>query len=696
MPRRSQPFLNFLTISLFWICFLLEISVVTQAQDQNKIMEYRNALKQANDIARFNAYCNISFEYRNSFPDSTIFYGNEAFKLGERIQMPKGLARPLSFIAFGYSAKGDLVRSFRFHDQAISIAIKQNDSLQVGYAYNNLGRILLDVNDYVRAEENFKTSLQIFQNLKERSGTAYALRSLSEVRASQNDFKGALELLEQAYQIRKSTGDKRTTISALVEAAAVHLKLNDPAEAEEHLNEARELALDLSDKETDAEVLMALIELNLSTGSYKKVEDLVKSTELILKNLNNELLQLKFLVLSGKAYSMMQQAATARPVLLRSRILAEKLNNPILEKEVIEQLLKITGSPDNSFLQSRLKDVEDKISLREIIMGTEKLDLQLVVQKSENEKQQLKIKLAEEQINVERQHSNNLILMILFFTFFAGVILTVIFLIRQRLLNRQLRHQNEIILQTKAEIAEANSRLEIQNLELQNLSTEKDSLLGIVAHDLRAPLSQISGFARLMAMEGPLTAVQKDYVERITKTVDHGYRLVSDLLNLNNYKSTDDKPHFTEISLKDFSETLSINSSKQAAEKKISLKIQVQGALTFLTDQMLLTRAIENLVSNALKFSPLNSSVGVDFNAGRDQLTVIVSDSGPGFTEEDISGMFRQFRKLSARPTSGESSNGLGLAIVKHITDKLGGTVELISKPQQSAKFRIIIPRGSF
>ena len=681
--------------SLYLIICFSAGSLILKAQDQNKILEFRNALRQADDTRRFDLFCKISFEYRNSFPDSTIYYGNEAYTIGDRLKLTKGLARPLSFIAFGYSAKGDLVKSFSFHDRAISVAIRQKDSLQIGYAHNNLGRVLLEVKDFGRAEENFKAALQIFQNIKERPGTAYALRSLSEIHISRDDFKGALELLDRAYQIRKSTGDTRATISALLEAASVHRKLKDYTEAEKHLNEAQDLALNLSDRETDAEVLMAILELNLSAGNSQNVPDLLKTTGEILKKLNNELLNLKFLVLSGKAYFFIDRPAEAKSVLLKSRMLAEKLNNPIIEKDIIEQLLKLEPDNNNSFLRSRLKVVEDEISQRELIMGTEKLDLQLLAQKSEIEKQQLKLKLTEEQVKAERRRSDNMVLMILFVTFSIGGVLTALFLIRQRLLNRQLRIQNQVILRTKAEITEVNNRLEIQNRELQEMSAEKDSLMGIVAHDLRSPLSHISGFARLIAMEGPLTPVQKDYVDRISKTVDHGYRLVSDILNLNNFKNPEDKTQFNEINLKDFSETLFNNFSKAADEKKISLKIQASGESMFITDLMLLTRVLENLVSNALKFSPLNSIVTVEFSANSNQLTIIVSDSGPGFTEEDISGMFRQFKKLSARPTAGEPSNGLGLAILKRITNKLGGSVELISAPRQSAVFRVIIPKGS-
>lgn len=695
MPFWSQLKLEFLRARITHFTCLLICTIGLQAQDINKIQEYRNGLNRANDSRRFDLLCKISFEYRNSFPDSTVYYGSQAYSLGEKLNLSKGLARPLSFIALGYSAKGDLVSSFRYHDQAINVAIRQNDSLQVGYAHNNIGRILLEVKDFTRAEENFNSALQIFQAVGDQSGIAYALRSLSEVLVGRNDFIGALDLLEKAYQIRKSAGDKRATISALLEVSTVHRKLNDYAEAEKHLHEALELSMDLSDKETDAEVLMAMIELNLSKRARQKVVELIGSAGKIIENLNNNQLQLKFLVLAGKAYKNLQLVNDATAFLLKARTLAQKLNNPVLEKETIEQLINLNAANNNSFFKSRLIAAEEAISRNEINAASERLDLQLLVQKSEIEKQQLKIKLTEEQVKAERQRADNLALLILFITFLAGVLLTAFFLVRQRLLNRQLRRQNEIILSNKAEMTEANDRLELQNRELQELSAEKDSLMSIVAHDLRTPLSHISGFAQLLRLEGKLTDTQSEYVDRIGNTVQHGYRLVNDILDINNYKSTDDKPRYEVIRLKEFSDALFSNFSKSASLKNIDLQFSLTGETEFITDRTLLTRILENLISNGLKFSPKNSNIRVEISAAGDSLLVIVADSGPGFTEEDISGMFRQFKKLSARPTAGEPSNGLGLAIVKHIASKLGGTVELTSKPRQSAVFRVTLPKGT-
>ncbi len=102
---------------------------------------------------------------------------------------------------------------------------------------------------------------------------------------------------------------------------------------------------------------------------------------------------------------------------------------------------------------------------------------------------------------------------------------------------------------------------------------------------------------------------------------------------------------------------------------------------------------MDNLLSNALKFSPAKSIVRVNLSSANGQYRLKVIDQGPGFSEEDKSKMFRKFQKLSARPTGGENSTGLGLSIIKVLTEKLRGDVELISEKGKGATFNIVLPR---
>jgi signal transduction histidine kinase len=103
--------------------------------------------------------------------------------------------------------------------------------------------------------------------------------------------------------------------------------------------------------------------------------------------------------------------------------------------------------------------------------------------------------------------------------------------------------------------------------------------------------------------------------------------------------------------------------------------------------------AIDNLISNAIKYSPIGGRISVLVN-DEDKRTVIrVADEGAGLSPEDLSRLFGRFQRLSAKPTAGESSTGLGLSIVKRIVDMHGGKVSANSAgPGQGSTFTITLP----
>jgi signal transduction histidine kinase len=101
---------------------------------------------------------------------------------------------------------------------------------------------------------------------------------------------------------------------------------------------------------------------------------------------------------------------------------------------------------------------------------------------------------------------------------------------------------------------------------------------------------------------------------------------------------------------------------------------------------------MDNLLSNAIKFSPKESLVAVTLGEEGGYFYISIKDQGPGFTEEDQRSLFQKFKKLSARPTAGESSNGLGLAIVKTLVDRLDGNIELKTQVRHGSEFFIRFP----
>ena len=105
-----------------------------------------------------------------------------------------------------------------------------------------------------------------------------------------------------------------------------------------------------------------------------------------------------------------------------------------------------------------------------------------------------------------------------------------------------------------------------------------------------------------------------------------------------------------------------------------------------------LGRIVDNLLTNAIKFSNRNSTVDVAAGKSNDQIWISIKDKGQGFSDKDKRDLFQKFKKLSSQPTAGESSNGLGLAIVKTLVDRMKGTIELISEKGKGSEFMIRVP----
>jgi two-component system sensor histidine kinase/response regulator len=135
---------------------------------------------------------------------------------------------------------------------------------------------------------------------------------------------------------------------------------------------------------------------------------------------------------------------------------------------------------------------------------------------------------------------------------------------------------------------------------------------------------------------------------------------------------------------------------QEAAQRK-QLEIQTDfpaGAVNVFADASALDQVLDNLLSNALKFSPPGKKIFVRVRQTRDnRVECLIRDEGPGFTAEDKARMFRRYGRLSARPTGGEPSTGLGLSIVRKLVRAMNGELSCESKPGQGTVFTIYLPR---
>ncbi|HEY8565090.1 MAG TPA: DUF3369 domain-containing protein [Beijerinckiaceae bacterium] len=248
-----------------------------------------------------------------------------------------------------------------------------------------------------------------------------------------------------------------------------------------------------------------------------------------------------------------------------------------------------------------------------------------------------------------------------------------------------------------AELLRANRQLAAQRSDLRRANVFKSEILGTVAHDLKNPLSVILARAEMMRefltmnppQLGPMLA-QIDHVSasgaRLKELVD---ALIADAMN----DALDIKLRREPVDLAGLAAEVVAANEPLAAEKGQSITLSGEIRLDLCGDTERLREAIDNLVSNAIKYTPQGGAIAVRVTRNDQEIACTVTDDGPGLTPEDLGRAFGRFQRLSARPTGGETSTGLGLSIVKRIAELHGGRATAESPgPDQGATFALRFP----
>jgi signal transduction histidine kinase/CheY-like chemotaxis protein len=268
------------------------------------------------------------------------------------------------------------------------------------------------------------------------------------------------------------------------------------------------------------------------------------------------------------------------------------------------------------------------------------------------------------------------------------------------ILYRQLHEANtqleDRVAQRTRALMQANRRLSAQWLRLQRANGFKNEILGTVAHDLKNPLGVILGRTEMLtemigagsSKENITAQVEhiRDATRRLTSMVDH---LISDAMAdafdiTIRREPVDVAALVTEVA--DANLPLAVNKQQS---------ISVSAPLNFVTmcDSDRIREAIDNLISNAIKYSPIGGKIKVAVTHEGEHTVIRIADDGAGLSPEDLGRLFGRFQRLSAKPTAGESSTGLGLSIVKRIIDMHGGHVTAQSPgPGQGSTFTVTLP----
>ena len=236
--------------------------------------------------------------------------------------------------------------------------------------------------------------------------------------------------------------------------------------------------------------------------------------------------------------------------------------------------------------------------------------------------------------------------------------------------------------------------------ELSQANADKNKFLSMAANDLRNPLASIFQLSKFLSdgTVGPLPPDQLDLVQTIYATSQSMLGMVNELLDVVTIESGELKLNLEPCNVALLVEKCVYVINIEASKKKSRIHFTVpEERMVFHLDAAKMKQVIDNMLTNAVKYSPPGSDIKVRAQLSTDNATfsIGVKDQGPGIPENERDKLFKDFGRLSVKPTGGEKSTGLGLAICRKIVDAHGGTIVAENQPEGGCEFRVTLPTGT-
>jgi len=587
----------------------------------------------------------VASEMMDRNADISFHSAREALMIATEIGYADGKARALNTVASKYLDFGDYELALYHYLEAIKLEEELGNRERVATLLNNMALVHLEQASYDKSAEYLLKSIELKNKLGLNEDTYLAMNNLGVSFRRQGEYSKALGYFRKAHQF--SLEMAQDTLAHMIATLNIGNTLRNLGE----LDEALGYLIKAENYFNEHDYQLHLIATNLFKG------------KLFLDRNDYE----KGIRYASKSLSMAESAR------YRERIKdAHQLIADIHERQ---------GNYREAFLHFRhYHEISDTLFNLQRASLINEMQGRFDVEQKNREIELLNNEFALQEAKLARQEWIRKSLL-------AGLFMLLVFALQLLYTNRQKKENNRLLSERKAEVRE-------KNRILKDLNKEKDEFLGIVAHDLRNPLSAIKMVAELINSEDPPTLEElEEYAQLIHISCDKMLDLVDDLLDIQCINAGKSKPEPERIELNVSVDEAVKHFGRSAEAKNIDLNVDLSNECTsILGDSGSLTRILDNLVSNAIKYSPFNSEVLIKTTRKGETVRICVIDSGPGIAKEEMEKLFGRYSKLSNKPTGNENSTGLGLYIVKKLTTSMNGVAGCESEPGKGSTFFVEFP----
>ncbi|WP_340103193.1 sensor histidine kinase [Rhodohalobacter sp. 8-1] len=576
--------------------------------------------------------------------------------------------------------------SFRAARQAETLADEIQYETGLAGVYNLLGSNYLDFGDHEMANTYYLKALRIEEELGNERGIASALNNLSLIYVEQEDYETAAKYLEESIEAWKSLDDEQESLISTNNLGVIHRRQGNYEKALDYFWETSKRAI----LRTDPDSLSYIIATLNIGNTYRNMDDFKRAKihldtalDYLKRHEQSNHMIFTYIVL-GNLYNDINQPEKAINYTTKGLQLAESEGMREKTKEAHQLLATIYEGLDNYALAFHHFQLfhEHSDTLQSMQRGEKISELQ---SRFDVEQKDREIEILNKE--AELREANLMKMDQLRSFLIAGVIVLFIIIALLYSSNRTRKRNNR-------NLEEKQRQIEENNKKLSALNAEKDEFMSIAAHDLRNPLSSINLAVDMINSEEQLDQqTVREYTELIKISSSRMITLINDVLKIHTIDAYDKTESGAVLEINSLVEESLLHFREPARTKNIQIKSVLNRTLDpLIGDSDNVLRIMDNLISNAIKYSPCNTSVIISTKQAGSNVQITIRDQGPGISPADQKKLFSKFSKLSNKPTGNESSTGLGLYIVKKICTTMNGSVRCESEPGCGATFIVELP----
>ena len=617
---------------LLLLAIFFSFAAIGQTKEVDSLLKLLD--KEKADSNRLKIYRTLGDFYIDNNPGKAIEYLNKAVDLSKKTNNNKQLANNCYSIAFCYRNTGDYSKSVEYYLKAVRVYEADKDYRRLANAYMSLAIVYSYNKDFKNASSYHNRAKELIMIRKDSFQLCSLYTDIGTLFDQRKMYDSANKYQQQAYDLAVAIKDEQMVIDCL---SNIGLTYKHEGKTKEALANFKKVLLVFQQQQTEPDRYAAVY--NNIGATYAQQGDKTPAVEAFNKSL---------------AYAITSQ-------------------NPYIEMENYNNLSDLFGKTAN--FKNQAFYLKKYYNIKDSLFSADKKNQLTQLEADYNiEKKNTEIVKKEGEVQIEKKQK---------YLSLTMALVAVVVLILITFFYNRIKNKNELL-------GKQNVQINNQKNELQSLNNVKDRLFSIISHDLRNPLVSLRSYFSLT--ENPDLSDEKKlaYKKQTLSAVTQTTSLLDNLLVWANMQIKESKPQIKIIDIEDAVLDAVDNVNAQAVQKRIIIQKNLE-ATTALGDQNIITIAVRNLLTNALKYSNENSTISITSFQNDKDINIDIADEGVGISSEKIN-LLLSNEADTTTGTSGEKGTGLGIFLVKELLQKINGELLIKSVVGEGSVFTIKLP----